>query len=331
MMIDKINELTDVMLHGDQDEVEPQQVEAVLEEARKGNKQIQEAAIDILFYAERTEKYFCLLEPEDKQWIETFDNKRAASVLIVGMNTKYRCWPETFTDEETGEPFTHYCYEQAEGTTFERNDAQEMTLFQQLWKWEPSESRDMLTAFQLLLYCSPLDVSNILIAAAEAGGKEAALELGELYRWGSERNGIFVDRKVARHYYKMAGKKYDEGEDVEEYMPYNMDYTVKGEPTTINAVRTLINDLCLQYGLPHRPQFAVEMKQENELSHLLPLLPLMKVLVGATDDYYFGYIMSMTVVDARTLMLHTEIMHEDGLYYALNQAFSGLDIEYAYC
>lgn len=87
MMIERVNELVDVMLHGDQDEVEPQQVEAILEEARKGDKQIQETAIDILFYAERTEKYFCLLKPEDKKWIEIFDNKRAASVLIVAMNT----------------------------------------------------------------------------------------------------------------------------------------------------------------------------------------------------------------------------------------------------
>ena len=46
MMIERVNELVDVMLHGDQDEVELQQVEAVLEEARKGDKQIQEAAIE---------------------------------------------------------------------------------------------------------------------------------------------------------------------------------------------------------------------------------------------------------------------------------------------
>ena len=330
MMIERVNELVDVMLHGDQDEVEPQQVEAVLEEARKGDKQIQEAAIDILFYAERTEKYFCLLKPEDKKWIETFDNKRAASVLIVAMNTKYSCWPETFTDEESGEPFTHYCYEQAEGTTFERNDAQELKLFQQLWKWEPSESRDMLTAYQLLRCCSPLDVSNILIAAAADGNKDAALELGELYRWGEERNGIYVDRDLAQRYYEMAGEEYNEGEDFEDYEPDDVEYTLKGEPETINAIRTLVNDLGRQFGQPHRPRFAVEMKPENELSQLVPLLPLMKILVGATDIYYFGYIMSMTTIDDRTLKLHTEIKHADGLYYALKQAFGGLDIEKHY-
>jgi len=37
MMIERVNELVDVMLHGDQDEVELQQVEAVLD-ARRLNR-----------------------------------------------------------------------------------------------------------------------------------------------------------------------------------------------------------------------------------------------------------------------------------------------------
>lgn len=114
------------------------------------------------------------------------------------------------------------------------------------------------------------------------------------------------------------------------YEPDDVEYTLKGEPETINAIRTLVNDLGRQFGQPNRPRFAVEMKPENELSQLVPLLPLMKILVGATDIYYFGYIMSMTTIDDRTLKLHTEIKHADGLYHALKQAFGGLDIEKHY-
>ena len=164
---------------------------------------------------------------------------------------------------------------------------------------------------------------------ADEGVPEAACEIAEVYRYGNERSGIYANRAKAKHYYEIAGEEFDEFEDLDDDFPDDIDYTIKGTPATLAKLRAIIDELCPQYGKPHRPQFEIEMAADNELKCLLPLLPLMERLVGEVDTiYYFGYIMSIKTIDEQTLLLRVEAKRTEALYYALRQTFPELQVVY---
>lgn len=323
------DELLAELLSGNQYDVEPCQIDKALDEARRGYSRCQRIVTDILFYAERTEWFYSKLQPSDECWIEAQGDKHAACVLLVGMHIKYRRTQQSSTDIEIGETFSYNTYEQTDGTLFERNVAKEQALFAQLWDWEPSEYNDMVVASQLLFNNTTLDVTKMLKKAADEGVPEAACEIAAVYRYGNERSGIYANRAKAKHYYEIAGEEFDEFEDLDDDFPDDIDYTIKGAPATLAKLRAIIDELCPQYGKPHRPQFEIEMAADNELKCLLPLLPLMERLVGEVDTiYYFGYIMSIKTIDEQTLLLRVEAKSTEGLYYALCQTFPELQVVY---
>ena len=323
------NELLTELLSGNQYDVDPCQIDKALDEARRGNSECQRIVTDILFYAERTEWFYSKLQPSDECWIEAQGDKRAACVLLVGMHIKYRRTQQSSTDIETGETFSYNTYEQSDETLFEPDAAKEQALFAQLCDWEPSEYSDMLVASQLLFNSTTLDVTKMLKKLADEGVPEAACEIAEVYRYGNERSGIYANRAKAKHYYEIAGEEFDEFEDLDDDFPDDIDYTIKGAPATLAQLRAIIDELCPQYGKPHRPQFEIEMAADNELKCLLPLLSLMERLVGEVDGiYYFGYIMSIKTIDEQTLLLRVEAKRTEGLYYALRQTFPELQVVY---
>ena len=317
------------LLSGNQYDVDPCQIDKALAEARRGNSECQRIVTDILFYAERSEWFYSKLQPSDECWIEAQGDKRAACVLLVGMHIKCRRMQQSSTDIETGETFYYNTYEEADGTLFERNVAKEQALFAQLWDWEPSEYNDMVVASQSLFNNTTLDVTTMLKKAADEGVPEAACEIAEVYRYGNERSGIYANRAKAKHYYEIAGKEFDEFEDLDDDFLEDIDYTIKGTPATLAKLRAIIDELCPLYGKPHRPQFEIEMAADNELKCLLPLLPLMERLVGEVDNiHYFGYIMSIKTIDEQTLLLRVEAKRTEALYYALRQTFPELQVVY---
>lgn len=321
------NELLAELLSGNQYDVDPCQIDKALAEARRGYSRCQRIVTDILFYAERSEWFYSKLQPSDECWIEAQGDKRAACVLLVGMHIKCRRIQQSSTDIETGETFYYNTYEEADGTLFERNVAKEQALFAQLWDWEPSEYNDMVVASQLLFNLTSLNVTKMLKKAADEGVPEAACEIAAVYRYGNERSGIYANRARAKHYYKIAGKEFDEFEDLDDDFLEDIDYTIKGTPATLAKLRAIIDELCPLYGKPHRPQFEIEMAADNELKCLLPLLPLMERLVGEVDNiHYFGYIMSIKTIDEQTLLLRGEAKCTEGLYYALRQTFPELQV-----
>ena len=187
----------------------------------------------------------------------------------------------------------------------------------------------MVVASQLLFNSTTLDVTKMLKKLADEGVPEAACEIAAVYRYGNERSGIYANRAKAKHYYEIAGEEFDEFEDLDDDFPDDIDYTIKGAPATLAQLRAIIDELCPQYGKPHRPQFEIEMAADNELKCLLPLLPLMERLVGEVDGiYYFGYIMSIKTIDEQTLLLRVEAKRTEGLYYALRQTFPELQVVY---
>ena len=101
----------------------------------------------------------------------------------------------------------------------------------------------------------------------------------------------------------------------EEY-PEEFCYTLKGNAQTLDAVETLINDLCHRFGTPG-----------NEVGLFVPQQMLMKVLVGSGSVYYRGNVMSMERQASDRLVVTTEADKGEPLLYALRHSFENLNVE----
>ena len=284
-----------------------------LEKARKGDLEIQREVIDAIFNADSFEQMMSQLQPDDEQWLRQLANEkhdaRAITLLLVGMENRYSTWDEEFTDEDTDEPFTFTHAESVDGET----------LFPTLicQNWQQIDSAELYQIWNTIRCCTTLDYTVLLHHLAdEANGKDAMSELAETYRYGDERNGIYINRSMAKKYYDMMVEDYDPAEDETEDDPVETDYTLKGNAETLKGIRDTINDLCQRFGTP-----------DNEFGMFVPLQPLMKLLVGSDDEAYRGNVLRMEQKDANTLVLHTESNNPGPLYYALHQSFPNLEIE----
>ena len=300
-------------------------------------------ATEMLLHGD-TARYFSLIEPADKEWlmkqVEEREDVCAIYCLLHGMHHKYKYWTETFVDEDTNMEVELLRYEDVEGATFEKSEGEEERLIQMVM-----EKKDRLTIEELTKLCSEIDDNQeLLLERINKGDEEAAVFINdpatlqelcdkgskyaafELYRkcmWGDEENGIFINKREAKHYFDLAGdvtqqyeEEWDDVDDPGEECPEDFCYTLTGDAQTLGAVETLINDLCQQYGTPG-----------NELGLYVPQQILMKLLVGSDDEAYRGNVLRMEQKDANMLVLHTESINPGPLYYALHQCFPDLQIE----
>ena len=183
--------------------------------------------------------------------------------------------------------------------------------------WQMTDRRDLFKAVNTLRCCTKQDYTIILHRLAdEAKDKDAMSELAETYRYGDERNGIYINRGLAKEYYEKIGEQYNPEEDFTEDSPVETDYTLKGNAETLKGIRDTINDFCQRFGTP-----------DNEYGMFVPLQPLMKLLVGSDDEAYRGNVLRMEQKNDNTLVLHTESNNSGPLYYALHQCFPDLQIE----
>ena len=299
-----------------------EELEELLSKTRQGDWNSQFDLIEALFWGENFEQRFSHLLPEDEQWLLPFAKKndpRAITLLLVGMENRYRIWDEEFTDEDTGEPFTVIHAEKIEGETlFPRNDVEALRMLTDLCEdWQMTDRRDLFKAVNTLRCCTKQDYTIILHRLAdEAKDKDAMSELAETYRYGDERNGIYINRGLAKEYYEKIGEQYNPEEDFTEDSPVETDYTLKGNAETLKGIRDTINDFCQRFGTP-----------DNEYGMFVPLQPLMKLLVGSDDEAYRGNVLRMEQKNDNTLVLHTESNNSGPLYYALHQCFPDLQIE----
>ena len=299
-----------------------EELEELLSKTRQGDWNSQFDLIEALFWGENFEQRFSHLLPEDEQWLLPFAKKndpRAITLLLVGMENRYRIWDEEFTDEDTGEPFTVIHAEKMEGETlFPRNDVEALRMLTDLCEdWQMTDRRDLFKAVNTLRCCTEQDYTIILHRLAdEAKDKDAMSELAETYRYGDERNGIYINRGLAKEYYEKIGEQYNPEEDFTEDSPVETDYTLKGNAETLKGIRDTINDFCQRFGTP-----------DNEYGMFVPLQPLMKLLVGSDDEAYRGNVLRMEQKNDNTLVLHTESNNSGPLYYALHQCFPDLQIE----
>ena len=294
----------------------------LLSKARQGDWNSQYDLIETLFWGEYFEQRFSLMQPEDEQWLRPFAKKndpRAITLLLVGMENRYRTWDEELTDEDTGEPFTFTHAEKIDGETlFPRNDVEALRMLTNLCEdWQMTDRRELFKAVNIIRCSTEQDYTMILHRLADEGNeKEAMSELAETYRYGDEHNGIYINRPLAKEYYEKIGEQYNPAEDFTEDSPVETYYTLKGNDETLKGIRDTINDLCQRFGTP-----------DNELGMFVSLQPLMKLLVGSDDEAYRGNVLRMEQKDANTLILHTESNNPGPLYYALHQCFPDLEIE----
>jgi hypothetical protein len=315
----------------------------VIRRARNGEDYCPQIATEMLLNGD-TARYFSLIEPADKEWLMKLVEERedvcAIYCLLHGMHHKYKFWTETFVDEDTNEEVELLRYEEVEGSTFEKNEGEEERLIQMVM-----EKKYRLTIEELTKLCSEIDDNQgLLLERIEKGDEEAAVFINdpatlqvlcdkgnkyaafELYRkcmWGDEENGIFINKREAKHYYDLAGdvpqqyeEEWDDVDDPGEEYPGKFCYTLTGNAETLGAVETLINDLCQQFGTPG-----------NELGLYVPQQILMKLLVGSDSIYYRGNVISMERQASDTLVITTEADKGEPLLYALLECFENLEIE----
>ena len=300
-------------------------------------------ATEMLLHGD-TARYFSLIEPADKEWlmkqVEEREDVCAIYCLLHGMHHKYKYWTETFVDEDTNMEVELLRYEDVEGATFEKSEGEEERLIQMVM-----EKKDRLTIEELTKLCSEIDDNQeLLLERINKGDEEAAVFINdpatlqelcdkgskyaafELYRkcmWGDEENGIFINKREAKHYFDLAGEipqqyeeEWDDVDDPGEEYPEEFCYTLTGDAQTLGAVETLINDLCQQYGTPG-----------NELGLYVPQQILMKLLVGSDSIYYRGNVITMERESPDHLIITTEADNGEPLLYALRYTFENLNVE----
>lgn len=317
-----------------------------LEEMQNSLKEV----VDDVFYGR---KFLDVFSEEDKSKLMSLANAgdtHAICVLLGGMKWKEHSWPEKAVDEDTNEEVEVLHREIIVGeTTFKKEEGEEEALMQKLFDAKESMSDEELDMARGILPddidITPLDLElvrrgkeyaasmirnpKVLLDLCEKGNKYAARELYVKYRWGDEEHGIFIDKEKARIYYDMIGNvlkecyKWDDCDDPGEENPSNYEYILTGDAATLNAVQTLINDLCQRFGTPG-----------NEFGMFVPQRILMKVLVGADTEYYRGNILEMEGPspigggkEGACLVITTEADRGEPLLYALRQAFTNLNVE----
>ena len=158
----------------------------------------------------------------------------------------------------------------------------------------------------------------------DKGNRWAAYALFQKYYLGDEKQGIFINRQKAKEYYDMAGNipfknEWNDSDDPGEPNPGTCEYVLKGNATSLDAVETLIRDLCKRFGIPEN--------EEDGLGLYVPQRALMKVLVGSDTEYYRGNILYLNREAPDRLVITSEADNGDPLLYALRQAYTNLDVE----
>ena len=169
-----------------------------------------------------------------------------------------------------------------------------------------------------------IDNVTTLQKLSDKGNRYAAYALYEKYRWGNEEQSVFINLNKAKEYYDLAGEipykeGWDDSDDPGEPNPSTYEYVLTGNTTSLDAVETLIRDLCKRFGIPEN--------EEDGLGLYVPQRALMKVLVGSDTEYYRGNILYLNREAPDRLVITSEADNGAPLLYALRQAFANLDVE----
>ena len=184
-------------------------VKALLEAVRKSDPQgdnIPNYSVkDIIF---QEQKFLHLLQPEDKQWLLDLDRTEADCIVLAGMYHSWHTWEDSFTDEDTGETVTVERHELLATPLFESHEGEAEALFEKVCKARDTR-RKIKDIVSTLGFHTPLNYTRLLVDNVENLYGDDRLwaykEIGDLYRWGKEEFGFFIDKQKAKEYYDKAG------------------------------------------------------------------------------------------------------------------------------
>ena len=298
-------------------------VKVVLEMIRKGNTQgdniLNYSVMDIIF---QELKFLHLLQPEDKQWLLDLDSTEADCIVLAGMYRSWHTWEESFTDEDTGETVTVERYEILTTPLFESHEGEAEALLEKVCKDRDTHYNIKDIVWTLSTY-TPLNYTRLLVDNVENLYDDdrlwACKEIGDLYRWGKEEFGFFIDKQKAKEYYDKADVT-DENplEDCDKHDdpdPCIYIYTVRGE---ITPLKELTEKIANKYG-----------DTENELGWYVPMNIFMYYLVRTDPQRadYCGNLLSVEEKDG-TLLLKIETERgQNAFAYALKAKFPKLEVE----
>ena len=316
--------------------------DSLLQEARQNDVKAQRTLLLILNsrYSNSHEFYhdFEKLTDEDLcDWIIPLAMQLdvpALKVVRFGMLTeRCRFWTEEFFDEDTNEIVEVERSETIDDKTYFTRDEVLLhiidgTIEQQL-KTMPTETLHELFFNDEAIELYPfrcLDDSldlKVMLELSKRGDKSAIETIGDYYRDGWEKVGIFIDYERAKSYYDQAGCNEDFNpaayaaeyrQDCVESFPDFARFTIEG--TEALTVKQLIEKLYQQFG------------EHGEMFFYLPLEVVMKSLVGS--DAYVGYIQSLTVHSTEKIEFSAEFYgcNPIDLKCALEQCFPKSNVTY---
>ena len=294
-------------------------VKAMLEEIRKGKLQgLKNWVKDIIF---QEQKFLHLLQPEDKQWLLDLDRVEADCIVLAGMYRSWRTWEESFTDEDTGETITIERHEILTTPLFESHEGEVEALLEKVCTARGTLCKIKDIVWTLRTY-TPLNYTRLLVDNIEnlyGDRLWACKEIGDLYRWGKEEFGFFIDKQKAKEYYDKAGvtdeNPLEDSDDYGEPDPCIYIYTVRGE---ITPLKELTEKIANKYG-----------DTENELGWYVPMNIFMYYLVRTDPKRadYCGNLLNAEEKDG-TLLLKIETERgQNAFAYALKAKFPELEVE----
>ena len=295
-------------------------VKALLEVIRKSDPQgdniLNHSVKDIIF-----QEFDHLLQPEDKQWLLDLDCTEAYCIVLAGMYRSWRTWEESFTDEDTGETVTVERHELLTTPLFESHEGEAEALLEKVCT--DRDTRRKIKDIFWTLSTTPLNYTRLLVDNVESLYDDDRLwaykEIGDLYRWGKEEFGFFIDKQKAKEYYDKAGVT-DENplEDSDKHDapdPCIYIYTVRGE---ITPLKELTEKIANKYG-----------DTENELGWYVPMYIFMYYLVRTDPKRYdyCGNLLSAEEKDGALLLKFETERDQNAFAYALKAKFPELEVE----
>ena len=298
-------------------------VKAMLEEIRKGDSESDDFKYSLMPVLFQDQWLYNLLQPEDKQWLLDLDRTEADCIVLVGMYSNWRTWEESFTDEDTGETVTVERNEILDTPLFESHEGEAEALLEKVYKASDTRCKIKDIVRKLSSY-TPLNYTRLLVDNVEYLYDDDRLwaykEIGDLYRWGKEEFGFFIDKQKAKEYYDKAGvtdeNPLEDSDKHDDPDPCIYIYTVRGE---ITPLKELTEKIANKYG-----------DTENELGWYVPMNIFMYYLVRTDPKRadYCGNLLSAEEKDGALLLkFETERDQNAFFAYALKAKFPELEVE----
>ena len=305
----------------------------VLEEVRKDHSRAWVVG-SIISNAEKALDFMQYFKPEDKKWLEQAKDNFCAiykAILLWGMYYSLYTKPETFFDEETNEEMLITRMEIHDTPLFEMDADEEMKLFAELYNKENGrEAKNLNKNIIELLEFTNVDYTIILHKMLDSREfsitrgdiddeiKWMCEKLGDIYRYGCERLGRFIDKEKAKKYYDIAlitddnplddEKQYPEYEDT----PTSFKYTINGD--TIGELKALIEE-------------HATMSLDNEFGIYAPVNKIMHELVGTDPKQpeYRGNVLYASEENG-SLIIKGEANEPEMLGYAVLKRYPTLQV-----